>query len=118
MIGASTLPGGELSLACEVRRLAQAVADWENRQAQERAASIHKEAQRLLGLSNARDRRRQGLMRHTLAALQECGTARTNDLAALMGMERSLMLRILKALREEGKVTTTGSEFRPVWVAV
>lgn len=63
MSGARALHGGELSLACEVRRLAQAVADWENRQAQERAASIHKEAQRLLGLSNARDRRRQGLMR-------------------------------------------------------
>ncbi len=117
MSGARALHGGALGLACEVRRLVQAVEDWENRQAEERAASVRKEAQRLLSLSKARDERRLRLMAETRTALQKHGPARTNELADKLHMERSLMLRILKTLREQGQVINTGSEFRPVWVS-
>ena len=117
MSGARALHGGALGLACEVRRLVQAVSDWENRQVEERAASVRNEAQRLLSLSKARDERRLRLMAETCAALQEHGPARTNELADKLHMERSLMLRILKTLRDEGKVISTGSESRPVWEA-
>jgi hypothetical protein len=117
MSGARALHGGALGLACEVRRLVQAVSDWENRQAEERAASAHKEAQRILRQGKARDQLRFRLMAETLVALREHGPARTNELAEKLHMQRSLLLRILKAMRDQGQVITTGSEFRPVWEA-
>lgn len=110
--------GAPLSLAVEVLRLMGAVSECEQLQAQDQAAKDRKEAQRRESLGQAKDARRHKLLAETLATLRSRGGLRTNELAAMLHHERSLMLRVLKTLEERGQVVQIGSVARPIWDAV